>query len=182
MPATHIQPHPASPPQVPAPSLRPAAIRLAIRGLDPAPFAPLFRMGPADLVARGIRKVVVPENPGIMFPCRVSLDYPEAGEEMLLLNHRHLDHPASPYRAEGPIFVRRGVPAFDAVDQLPPVIIQRPMAVRAYDEAMMMVEAEIADKGEIDDLARQWLRQPGIAHVDVHSMRRGCFFCRIHRG
>ncbi|MCZ8377128.1 MAG: DUF1203 domain-containing protein [Beijerinckiaceae bacterium] len=179
MPATDPQQHRA---QAPVPSPRRAAIRLAIRGLDPAPFAPLFPLEDAALLLRGIRRVIVPEDPGIMFPCRVSLDYPEAGEEMLLLNHRHLDHPASPYRAEGPIFVRRGVPAFDAVDQLPPVIVQRPMAVRAYDEAMMMVEAEIAEKGEIDDLAREWLEQPGIAHIDVHSMRRGCFFCRIQRG
>ncbi|MCZ8181565.1 MAG: DUF1203 domain-containing protein [Beijerinckiaceae bacterium] len=180
MPATRPQVRPL-PPQASIPSSRPASIRLAIRGLDPALFAPLFRLADAALMARGIRRVVVPEDPGIQYPCRVSLDYPQAGEEMLLLNYRHLDHPASPYRSEGPIFVRRGVPAFDAVDRLPPIIIQRPMAVRAYDEEMMMVEAEIAGKDELADLARQWLEQPGIAHVDVHSMRRGCFFCRIHR-
>ncbi|MCZ8188030.1 MAG: DUF1203 domain-containing protein [Beijerinckiaceae bacterium] len=174
--APHAPTEPAGPLQARLP-----ALRLAIRGLDPAPFAPLFRMEPANLVARGIRRVVVPQDPGIQFPCRVSLDYPEPGEEMLLLNHRHLDHPASPYRAEGPIFIRRGVPAYAGVDRMPPIIMQRAMAVRAYDEAMMMVEAEIAEKDDLEALARLWLAQPGIAHVDVHSMRRGCFFCRIHR-
>ena len=32
----------------------------------------------------------------------------EPGERLLLVNHRHLDVPASPYRGEGPIFVREG--------------------------------------------------------------------------
>lgn len=154
-------------------------VRLAIDGLDPAPFAPLFRLDDAALLARGIRRVIVPDNPGIGFPCRVSLDYPEAGEEMLLLNYRHLDRPSSPYRAEGPIFVRRGVAAFAAVDRLPPIILQREMAVRAYDGEGMMVEAEIAEKAGLEALARSWLQQYGVAHVDVHSIRRGCFFCRI---
>ncbi|MFY8115287.1 MAG: DUF1203 domain-containing protein [Rhabdaerophilum sp.] len=164
----------------PVPAPRPRPVRLAIRGLDPAPFAHLFRLDDAALLAQGIRRVIVPEDPGIMFPCRVSLDYPEAGEEMLLLNYRHLDVPGSPYRAEGPVFIRRGVGTFEAVDRLPPVIVQRPMAVRAYDAEGMMVEAEIAEKAELEALARDWLQRPGIAHVDVHSMRRGCFFCRIH--
>ncbi len=154
---------------------------LVTRGLDPDRFRPLFQMTDQALIGRGIRRVLVPENPGINYPCRVSLDYPQAGEEMLLLNYRHLDRPDSPYRAEGPIFVRRGVFAFDRVDALPPIIVQRAMSIRAYDEDAMMLDAEIAEKAELEAMVRLWIQRPEVAHIDVHSMRRGCFFCRIQR-
>jgi hypothetical protein len=154
---------------------------LVTRGLDPDRFRLLFQMTDQALMDKGIRRVLVPENPGINYPCRVSLDYPQAGEEMLLLNYRHLDRSGSPYRAEGPIFVRRGVSAFDKADTLPPIVMQRAMAVRAYDEQAMMLDAEIAEKAELEALVRLWLQKPDVAHIDVHSMRRGCFFCRIQR-
>ena len=41
------------------------------------------------------------------FPCRVSLEDAPVGEEVLLLPFTHQDS-RSPYRASGPIFVRRG--------------------------------------------------------------------------
>lgn len=157
------------------------ATRLAIRGLDPAPFRPFFGLSDAELAGRGIRRVIALENPGINYPCRVSLAYPQAGEELLLLNYRHLDRPGSPYRAEGPIFVRRGVSAFAGEESWPPIIMQRAMAVRAYDHEAMMVEADMAEKDDLVAMARGWLARPDIAHVDIHSLRRGCFFCRITR-
>ncbi|WP_331716765.1 DUF1203 domain-containing protein [Stenotrophomonas sp. MMGLT7] len=44
------------------------------------------------------------------FPCRVSLEEARVGEELLLLHHMH--QPAhAPYRAAGPIYVRRGAVA-----------------------------------------------------------------------
>lgn len=154
---------------------------VAIRGLDPAPFASLFALDDAALLQRGIRRVRVPEAPGINYPCRISLDYPQAGEEMLLLNYRHLDVPTSPYRAEGPIFVRRGVSAFSLPDRFPPIAMQRAMAVRAYGHDGMMLDADLAEGQALTVMTRTWLADPSVAHVDIHSMRRGCFFCRAVR-
>ena len=73
--------------------------------LDPSQFAPLFDLDDQALLARGMRRVIADRHPG--FPCRVSLVDAEPGEELLLLPFQHLDVD-SPYRASGPIYVRRG--------------------------------------------------------------------------
>lgn len=155
---------------------------IAVDGLDPAPFAPLFALSDEELAQRGIRRVFASDHPGISYPCRVSLDFAGAGEELLLLNHRHLDAPGSPYRAEGPVFVRRAGRRYARSGVYPPVVMQRMMSLRAYDAEGMMLEADVAEKEGLKALVAEWLARPEIAHVDVHSMRRGCFFCRIERG
>ena len=77
-----------------------------LSGLNPALFAELFQLDDAALAARHIARVTATEASG--FPCRVSLADATVGEELLLLSFQH--QPAdSPYRASGPIFVRRGV-------------------------------------------------------------------------
>jgi hypothetical protein len=155
-----------------------ARLVLAFESLRPEPFAPFFTFTDTDLVARGMRRVIAPADPGIGYPCRVSLAFARAGEELLLVNHRHLDIATSPYRAEGPVFVRRGAPSFAQGGAYPEIIMRREMAMRAYDHAGMMVEAELAEKDVLVRLTEEWLERPEIAHVDFHSARRGCFFCR----
>ena len=171
MPATALRPNHASP----------ACAGIAIEGLPSALFADLFALSDADLATRGIRRVFAAENPGIGYPCRVSLAFGQAGEELLLINHRHLDKPGSPYRSEGPIFVRRNARQFSKSDAYPEIVMQREMAVRAYDAEGMMIEADLAEKEALKALVERWLARPDIAHVDIHSARRGCFFCRIER-
>lgn len=158
-----------------------SAVSIRIHGLDPWPFQPLFALDEAALHARGIRRVIVPEAPGLNYPCRISLEFAAAGDELLLVNYRHLDQPHSPYRAEGPIFIRRDAIAFAGINRFPPVIMQRPMSVRGYDADGMMLEGEVAGGEALQALVREWLARPDIAHVDIHSARRGCFFCRIDR-
>ncbi len=158
-----------------------AVVSTRIHGLDPLPFQPLFALDEAALLARGMRRVIVPEAPGLNYPCRISLEFAAAGDELLLVNYRHLDQPHSPYRAEGPIFIRRDAVAFAGINVFPSVIMQRPMSVRGYDADGMMLEGEVAGGEALQALVREWLARPDIAHVDVHSARRGCFFCRIHR-
>lgn len=145
------------------------------------PFADLLTLGDEELLRRGARRFIVPENPGIGYPCRVSLAFARAGEAVLLVNHRHLDLSTTPYRAEGPVFVREGAKAYARTGDYPEIIMQREMAVRAYDAAGMMIEAELAAKDGLIELTEQWLRRADVAHVDYHSARRGCFFCRVRR-
>ena len=66
-----------------------------IRGLDPAPFKPLFGLPDEDLAERGVVRMTV-DSP--TFPCRVSLTDRAIGEKVLLLNHVSHDA-ANPYRA-----------------------------------------------------------------------------------
>jgi hypothetical protein len=156
----------------------PARTAPVFESLQPEGFASFFMLTDAALAARGMRRVRAPENPEIGYPCRVSLEFARAGEELLLVNHRHLDLATTPYRAEGPVFVRRGASAFAGQGAYPDIIMRREMAVRAYDHAGMMVEAELAAKDDLVRLTGEWLARGDVAHVDYHSARRGCFFCR----
>jgi hypothetical protein len=153
--------------------------RLVVEALAPEDYAALFVLSDAELHARGIRRTFATENPGISYPCRVSLDFASAGEELLLLNHRHLDVSTTPYRAEGPVYVRRVATQFRFMGEWPAIIMQREMAVRAYDREGIMVEADLAAKDDLKALTLAWLARPDVAHVDFHSARRGCFFCRM---
>ena len=73
--------------------------------LSAADFADLFALDDQTLAQRNIRRQTVDRNPG--YPCRVSLQDAEVGEEVLLLPFTH-QPAATPYRSGGAIFVRRG--------------------------------------------------------------------------
>ena len=162
--------------RVPVPDLP-----VAVEALPAEPFHAFFALSDDALLARGMRRVVAPENPGVGYPCRVSLAFASAGEELLLVNHRHLDVATTPYRAEGPIFVRRGAQQRLDDGTFPEIVMHWAMSIRAYDHHGMMVEADVAEKAALQALTRGWLARSEIAHVDIHSMRRGCFFCRVKR-
>ncbi len=109
------------------------AMTYMLRGLEPALFEPLFQLDDEALAARGMRWMRVDEPTG--HPCRISLEDAPVGERVLLLPFVHQDS-RSPYRASGPIFVRRGIPAARCiVGELPLYLTRRPLSVRAYDVA-----------------------------------------------
>ena len=98
-----------------------------IRGLDPAPFRPLFGLPDEELAESGIVRMTV-DSP--TFPCRVSLTDRAIGEKVLLLNHVSHDV-ANPYRSSHAIFVTEGEEeAADYVDQVPPVFEKRVLSLR----------------------------------------------------
>ena len=147
-------------------------------GLEAAPFAPLFDLDDEALAAMGAARVTCTEKPG--FPCRVSLDDAEPGESLLLLSFRHHDT-ASPYRAEGPIFVReKAATAYDS-SALPPVMRTRTLSVRAYDAGGMMRDADIAQGSDVEALCERLLARPEIAYLHVHNAKPGCFAARVER-
>ena len=76
-----------------------------LRGLEPATFEKYFALNESELAERGMRWMRVDKPVG--FPCRISLEDAPVGEDVLLLPFTHQDS-RSPYRASGPIFVRRG--------------------------------------------------------------------------
>ena len=88
----------------------------------------------------------------------------------------------SPYRASGPIFVRRGQrEAGRVVGTLPPYLTRRPLSVRAYDAADEMVDAEVADGSDAESLIRRYLARDDVNYLHIHFARRGCYACRIDR-
>jgi Protein of unknown function (DUF1203) len=148
------------------------------KGLPSDQFAPLFALSDDELDARGFRRMRVDEKPG--FPCRVSLDDAEPGEEVLLVNFEH--QPAqSPYRATGPIFVSRASAAYDGAD-VPPALRARQLSLRAYDKGGNIVDAEVVDGNAIEPVLERLFARDDTDYVHVHNAKRGCFAARVERG
>jgi hypothetical protein len=150
-----------------------------LQALDPAPFQALFELDEAQLRERGIRRQLVDKYPGV--PCRISLEDAALGEEVLLLSYEH-QAVDSPYRASGPIFVRRGVArAQPAPGEVPDYVRRRLISLRAYDADHMMQAADVVPGEEVAARLQDFFDDPGIAYVHLHNARPGCFSCRVQR-
>jgi Protein of unknown function (DUF1203) len=150
-----------------------------IRGLDPAPFAALHGLDDEALRRAGARRVRVAEKPWA--PCRVTLADAEIGETVLLLSYQHQDAD-TPYRQQGPIFVREIEAApFDATDEIPPALRVRLLSLRGYDEEGMMVAAEVVKGAEAEAAIARMFADPCVAVIHAHYASRGCFAARIER-
>ena len=150
-----------------------------LRGLEPAMFEQFFALDEATLAERGMRWMRVDKPVG--FPCRISLEDAPVGEDVLLLPFTHQDS-RSPYRASGPIFVRRGrTEAARIVNSLPTYLTLRPLSIRAYDAADEMVDAEVVDGPNAAPLIERYLARADVAYLHIHYARRGCFACRVDR-
>ena len=153
--------------------------RFRISGLPLDAFTPLFALGDAELARRSVCRCVADKKPG--FPCRVSLVDAEPGERVLLLAFEHHDV-ASPYRASGPIFVREQArPANLDVNEVPEVVRERLLSVRAYDAAGLMIGAEVAEGGELKVQIGRFFADPKVAYLHMHNARPGCYSCRVDR-
>ncbi len=142
-------------------------------------FGALFDRGEDDLAALGAQRMVVAEKPGT--PCRVSLVDAEVGETVLLLLFTHHDV-ATPYRASGPIFVRRDArEATPAAGEVPEMFRHRLLSLRAYDAAAMMVGAEVVEGVELEAAIERQFGDPEVRYLHLHNARPGCYNCRVER-
>jgi hypothetical protein len=150
-----------------------------IKGLSPEPFRELYGLSDGDLAARGARRYVADAKPG--FPDRVELRDAEPGETLLLLNYVH--QPAdNPYRASHAIFVREGAQvAYDRVDQIPEPLLVRPISLRAFDAADLMIEADLVAGHALAGAIERLLDDPQTAYIHAHYAKRGCYAARIER-
>ena len=148
-------------------------------GIDHEQFEPLFQLTDRQLKERGMVRRIANESPG--FPCRISLVDADVGDEMLLLPYRH-QPAASPYRASGPIFIRRGArQATLAADEVPSCVARRLMSVRAYDAEHMMVAAEVCEGSLVAPEIRRLFANDSVAYLHLHNAKQGCFSCLVNR-
>jgi hypothetical protein len=150
-----------------------------ITGLSAEPFRPLYGLPEAELAARGVLRYAVDAAPG--FPDRIEMREARPGETVLLLNHEC--QPArSPYRATHAIYVREGAETrYDRTGEVPEVMRHRLLSLRAYDEAGMMLDADIVEGREIEPVIARLFDDPAVAYLHAHNARRGCYSGRIDR-
>lgn len=148
-------------------------------GLGFEQFSPLFNFSDAALAELNIRRVTASEKPG--YPCRVSLADAEMGEELLLLPFEH--QPAnSPYKATGPIFVRKAaVQSMLAPGVIPDYVGTRLMSVRAYDKTHFMTDALICTGNDTAASIQKMFSADKVAYIHLHNANRGCFSCTVNR-
>jgi len=148
-----------------------------IQGLDPAPFAALHALSDEALAAAGAVRVRI--EAANAAPCRISLDDAAPGESVLLLNYLH-QNAETPYRQQGPIFVRETHARYDA-GEIPPALRRRTLSLRAFDVAGMMLDADLTDGAEAETLIARLFANPETAYIHAHYARRGCFAAAITR-
>jgi hypothetical protein len=149
-----------------------------ITGLEPAPFRDLHFLSDEALAEKGVRRVRIEAKHAA--PCRISLDDAEIGETVLLLNYDH--QPATtPYRQQGPIFVRESEARFDRVDAIPPALTRRTLSLRGFDAEDMMIEADLVEGAEAPALIERFFANPAVAYIHAHYARRGCYAALIER-
>jgi hypothetical protein len=148
-------------------------------GLSREQFAPLFALSDAELSALNARRVVATTKPG--YPCRVSLADAEIGEELLLLPYEH--QPAnSPFKASGPIFVRKAaVQSMVDPGVIPDYVRARLMSVRAYDAADQIIDATVCAGSDAGAAIQKMFSDAEVAYIHLHNANRGCFSCAAHR-
>ena len=149
-----------------------------IRGLDPAPFRPLFGLPDEELAESGIIRMTV-DSP--TFPCRVSLTDRAIGEKVLLLNH--VSHDVREPLSRQPCHLRhRGRGGSSrCVDQVPPVFEKRVLSLRGFDADGHdgRSDPQSARRGGRGN--RRLFANPDIATIHAHNATRGCFAARIER-
>lgn len=151
-----------------------------IRPLPLAPFQPLFALGDEALVAMGARRMIA-DAPHAA-PCRVGLIDAAPGESLILVSHRHLDAPASPYRGEGPVFVREGaVEAAPEPGEIPDMLGRRLLSARVYDADWLMTDADVVEGRDLAGRLEAWFADPAVSRVHLHTARRGCFMATAER-
>ena len=150
-----------------------------ISGICPARVEHLVGLGEAELAAHSAVRVVADATPG--FPCRITLEDAEPGETLILANFEHQDA-ASPFRASHAIYFREQATVAASFDnQVPPVVATRLLSVRAFDEAGMMVGAEIIAGEAVAPLIDRMFADPRATYLHLHSARPGCFVARVDR-
>lgn len=149
-----------------------------ITGLAAETFDELFAMSDAELAARGALRRIADAKPG--FPCRISLTDAEPGTEVILTHFEH-HAVATPFRASHAIYVRRGEQRFDAVDRVPDALRQRLLSVRAFDEAGMLLAADVVDGRELEGAIDRLFGDAKAAYLHVHFAKPGCYAARVDR-
>ncbi|MCX2738549.1 DUF1203 domain-containing protein [Pontibacter anaerobius] len=142
-------------------------------------FNHLFNWGKSDLSSIGAIKMIVDAKPG--YPCRVSLEDAEIGEEVILLPFKHHDTD-SPYQASGPIFVRKNaVHANLEINEIPKMLLHRLLSLRVYDSNGMMIDARTTEGKELKEAIQDIFNNRSADYIQIHNSSPGCYNCQVNR-
>jgi hypothetical protein len=150
-----------------------------VRGLAPETFQALFELSDEELTKRRARRMIADSKPG--FPCRVSLQDAEPGEEVILTNFVHLPS-ESPFHSTHAVYVRKGATTATArPDFLPEMLRSRLLSIRAFDANDMLLGADVVEGNRAEEVIAKFFQDPNVDFLHAHFAKPGCYACRIDR-
>ncbi|MGZ8510544.1 MAG: DUF1203 domain-containing protein [Chitinophagaceae bacterium] len=150
-----------------------------IKSLTDIEFADLFDLSDQQLENMGAARIIVDKKQA--FPCRVSLEDAEPGEEVILLSYEH-HKTNSPYRSSGPIYIRKNaITAIPGVNEIPKMLNHRLLSLRAYDKNGMMKQALVAEGHSLGTVLNTIFDNHGIQYIHIHNAKPGCYNCLVER-
>jgi Protein of unknown function (DUF1203) len=150
-----------------------------IKSLRDDEFTALFHLDDKALQQQGAIRMTVTTKPG--FPCRVSLEDAEPGEEVLLLPYRH-HHTHSSYQSSGPVFVRKtGRTAAPGINEIPFMLQHRLLSLRGYDSNGMMKNALVTEGKMLAENLHYMFEAEEISYIHIHNAKAGCYNCLVER-
>ncbi|WP_306259462.1 DUF1203 domain-containing protein [Pararhizobium sp. IMCC21322] len=148
----------------------------ALAGRD---FEDLFALSDADLKHIGALRVTADSKPG--FPCRVSLQDANIGDELILTNFKHLPE-NSPYQASHAIYVRKGAcQAKPDRNEVPQSLSLRVLSVRGFGNDHLLKEADLVDGKTLAAKLDALFANPAIDYAHIHNAKQGCFAAKATR-
>jgi len=150
-----------------------------IESLNKEEFEDLFSLSDNELKEQGIVRMVADAKPG--FPCRVSLQDADIGEEVLLLPYA-FHQTQSPYQASGPIFVRKNAATAQLnTNQIPLMLQHRLLSVRNYDHKGMMKGSAVIEGKHLAEHLSDIFDDTAISYIHIHNAKAGCYNCVAKR-
>jgi len=150
-----------------------------IKAIDKHNFSELLNLNGQELEKYKAKWITADKNPG--YPCRVSLLEAKVNERVLAVPFIHHDVD-SPYHASGPIFIRKNAEMAELeVNEIPEILRQRLLSVRAYNNQKIMIHAEILQGKELETGIRRQLLNNEVEYLHIHNANPGCFNCSVHR-
>lgn len=150
-----------------------------ILALDDKEFNSYFELSDIELDKIGIKRLIVDKQ--FNFPCRVSLEDAEIGEEVILISYQH--HKTNgPYQASGPIFIRKGVKMKSLKkNQIPIMLNHRLLSFRGYDILGNMKFAITDEGSKTNSVLKKMFDNNEIEYIQIHNSSPGCFNCEVRR-
>ena len=142
-------------------------------------FNHFFNLSKEELQSKGAVKMIVDEKPG--YPCRVSLEDAEIGEEVILFPFQH-HITDSPYQSNGPIFIRKDVKSVElAINEIPRMLLHRLLSLRVFDQNGMMIDAITIEGDRLKDQIQVIFTNISALYIQIHNSSPGCYNCQVNR-
>ena len=139
----------------------------------------LFNLSEENLTSKGIVKMIVDEKPG--YPCRVTLEDAEIGEEIILFPFQH-HKTNSPYQSIGPIFVRKNAEIINLnINEIPKMLLHRLLSLRMYNKKGMMIDAKTTKGEKLEKEIQESFKNNLVNYIQIHNSSPGCYNCQVNR-